>query len=385
MSPLIRGLYLPNPLLSVLKLAEFEIPPMAPTAAAYKVPSGHNWFSEDAIHSDLDLLTTEIRVPPPSLIAELKKESRQRYLDGAESICMPGTGQKFPLWTPDLWSEYQVIVKPNVDAWVEGIEWLGKMDSQHRKEVDKVLRSLNTLAWSGNIPLEEIGGLPRSHGDPVDSLAIYLSREWFSSRQIDQMLDLILYDINKATPGRNIKGMNTAITTKILAEYSRSPRDYNPEEDKFLQRFGRSLEDGSEFVGIFHVHENHWVGSAVDLMGQSVEFGDPGGGGADDVDVCAALCWFVAQHLPRIGTLRQLELPCTQQRDTYNCGLYAPNAIAHKFLPNSYPLIGADLELGDLGRLEILRRVISKFHESKVRIQLNLTILILTSKAGYIR
>jgi hypothetical protein len=199
------------------------------------------------------------------------------------------------------------------------------------------------------------------------------------------MLDLILYDINKATPGQNIKGMNTAITTKILAEYSRSPRDYNPEEDKFLQRFGRSLEDGSEFVGIFHVHENHWVGSAVDLMGQSVEFGDPGGGGADDVDVCAALCWFVAQHLPRIGTLRQLELPCTQQRDTYNCGLYAPNAIAHKFLPNSYPLIGADLELGDLGRLEILRRVISKFHESKVRIQLNLTILSLTSKAGYIR
>ncbi|KAJ7915204.1 hypothetical protein B0H13DRAFT_2000725, partial [Mycena leptocephala] len=93
MSPLIRGLYLPNPQLSVLKLAEFEIPPMAPTAAAYKVPSGHNWFSEDAIHSDLDLLTTEIRVPPPSLIAELKKESRQRYLDGAESICMPGTGQ----------------------------------------------------------------------------------------------------------------------------------------------------------------------------------------------------------------------------------------------------------------------------------------------------
>jgi hypothetical protein len=226
MSPLIRGLYLPNPLLSVLKLAEFEIPPMAPTAAAYKVPSGHNWFSEDAIHSDLDLLTTEIRVPPPSLIAELKKESRQRYLDGAESICM---------------------------------------------------------------------------------------------------------------------------------------------------------------LGIFHVHENHWVGSAVDLMGQSVEFGDPGGGGADDVDVCAALCWFVAQHLPRIGTLRQLELPCTQQRDTYNCGLYAPNAIAHKFLPNSYPLIGADLELGDLGRLEILRRVISKFHESKVRIQLNLTILSLTLKAGYIR
>ncbi|KAJ7818927.1 hypothetical protein B0H13DRAFT_2132260, partial [Mycena leptocephala] len=266
MSPLIRGLYLPEPLLSVLKLAEFEIPPMAPTAAAYKVPSGHNWFSEDAIHSDLDLLTTEIRVPPPSLIAELKKESRQRYLDGAESICMPGTGQKFPLWTPDLWSEYQVIVKPNVDAWVEGIEWLGKIDSQHRKEVNKSYGhsipwpGLEIFRWKRSGAFHAVTEIPST---PLQ----------FTCRGNDARL--ILYDINKATPDRNIKGMNTAITTKILAEYSKSPRDYNPEEDKFLQRFGRSLEDGSEFVGIFHVHENHWVGSAVDLMGQSIEFGDP--------------------------------------------------------------------------------------------------------------
>ncbi|KAJ7077040.1 hypothetical protein C8R44DRAFT_896418 [Mycena epipterygia] len=365
MSPLIRGLYLPHPKLSVLNLAKFSLPPMASSATEYKIPSGHSFFSEDATHSELDLLTN-IKVPHMGLIAQLVSESRQRYLDGAESISIPWTGERFPLWVVDLWSTFQLIVKPQVDAWASGIKWLMKLDSEHHNEVKNTLRSLNTLAWTGNIPLEQMAGHPHSVGDPVDSLSLYLSRKWLSSRQIDQMVDLILYDINKAAPARRIQGMTTIITTAILGEYSKSPRDYNPDDNHYLQRFGRSLEDGAEFGGVFHVNENHWVGATVDIIGQAIEYADPGGGSVEDVDVCAALQWFAAQHLPStVGTLVPLKLSCTQQLDTYNCGLYAPNAIAHKFLPHEYELFGADLELGDLGRLEMLRRIIAKFHGSR--------------------
>ncbi|KAJ7911754.1 hypothetical protein B0H13DRAFT_1875488 [Mycena leptocephala] len=357
MSPLIRSLYLPHPQLSMATLAKYRLPPMVSTPTHYKIPSGHTFFSEDASHSELDLLAAEITVPPPSLIAQLASENRQRYLDGAESICIPWTGQKFPHWVTD---------KPNVDSWRQGLDWLMKLKPEHPKEVKDALQSLSTLAWSGSIPLEEMGSLPRSVGDPVESLAIFLSRKWFSSRQVDQMLDLFLYDIKKATPERKIEGISTSITTEILVQYSKSPRDYNPNADHFLQRFGRSLQNDSEFAGVFHVYQNHWVSACVDVMGQSIENGDPGGGSTEEVDVCAALEWFVVQHVPKVGNLEQIELRCTQQRNTHNCGLYAPNSIAHKYLPDEYPLIDADLKLGDLGRVETLRRIISKFHDSKV-------------------
>ncbi|KAJ7434270.1 ribonuclease H-like domain-containing protein [Mycena galericulata] len=366
MSQLIRGLYLPHPKLSVINLATFSLPPMVFTPSAYPIPPDHNFFSEDANHSDLESLTTKINVPPPALIAQLTSEIRQRYLDGAESICIPWTGKLYPLWVVHLWAEFHRTVEPEVSAWAKAIKWLLDLEWLHPKEVKQTMRSLTTIAWTGTFPVQNNTGLPRSSKDPMSWLTCYLSRDWFSSRQIDQMVDLIIYDIKKAAPDRKIRGMTTAITTEILKQYSKSPRDYNPEEDHFLQRFGRSLQDASEFVGIFHVNKNHWVGAAVDPMAEAIEYGDPGGGSADDVDVCAALLWFTTQHLPEYFTTAfkpPLELPCTQQEDSHNCGLYAPNAIAHKFIPDEYPLFSEDLDLGDLGRLNMLRRVVAKLHE----------------------
>jgi hypothetical protein len=40
---------------------------MSTSSADYKFPAGHDFFSNDGNHSDLDLLT-EIKVPPPLLL-----------------------------------------------------------------------------------------------------------------------------------------------------------------------------------------------------------------------------------------------------------------------------------------------------------------------------
>jgi hypothetical protein len=254
------------------------------------------------------------------------------------------------------------VVKPAVDAWAGGIKYLTKPEFKgYQLEVKQTLRLLGTLAWTGSIPLDALKGGTSG----INSLTRYLSRDWFSSEQMDQMLDLLQYDIQKKTPSLGIQMMSTAITTGILAQYRKSPRDYDPDENHFLQRFGKSIKNESDFAGIFHVNDNHWVGASVDGLGKSIEFGDPGGGDEEDVDVCAALQWFIDRHLEN-HTLSPSKLNCTTQNDSHNCGLYAPNAIAHKFLPNEYRLFSSDVVLGDLGRLEILRRVIGKFHESQV-------------------
>ncbi|KAJ7435596.1 ribonuclease H-like domain-containing protein [Mycena galericulata] len=366
-----RGLYLPHQKLSVVLLAEFTLPPMSTTSEDYKIPSDFDFFSEDDDHSDLESLT-EMTVPPPIVIGKLLSEARQRYLDGAESIRIPWTGQLFPLWVLDLWSEFQLIVKPKVEQWVEGIQWLMRPELQvYRREVKETLQALNTLAWTATIPQETLNweSAIRSKGHPMESFTRYLSREWFSSIHMDQMLDLLLYDIQKKRPAQKFQMMTNAISSEILLQYRKNPRDYNPNEDHFLQRFGKSLEDGGDIAGIFHVHDNHWVGAVLELIDGSIEFGDPGGGGEDDVDVCAALQWFTNQHVtnPDNNTFSSLALPCTQQQDSYNCGLYAPNALAHKFLPAEYKLFSDEVILGDLGRLEILRRLITKLQECHVR------------------
>ncbi|KAJ7713730.1 hypothetical protein B0H16DRAFT_1809375 [Mycena metata] len=369
---LLRGLYPPHPKLSVVNLVKFTHPPMADTIADYKIPTGHNFFSEDDNHSDLDLLTSEITVPPPSIISALVSQARQRYLDGAESIILPWTGQLYPLSVLELWTELQVVVRPNMEAWAKGLKWLTDLESKgFRKEVEKTLKLLDTLAWTGHIPLSALHSGPgysvggSSVGDPILSLTRYLSRDWFTSQHIDQMLDLVLHDVQQNNPSQAIEMMTTAITTEILAQYRKTPRDYDPSGDRFIQRFGQKLQAGTDTAGVFHANDNHWVGAVVDVLGKSIEFGDPGGGEEEDVDVCAALRWFVDLHLgDSEDAFTCSTLSCTEQRDSHNCGLYAPNAIAHKFLPDRHNLISADVDLGDIGRLVSLRQIITKFHKS---------------------
>ncbi|KAJ7490603.1 ribonuclease H-like domain-containing protein [Mycena latifolia] len=150
--------------------------------------------------------------------------------------------------------------------------------------------------------------------------------------------------------------------TQYMRSKSDDTNDYDPAADKFLPRFGRGLQDGTELLGIFHIDGNHWVAATADILAEAVGYGDPMGGGVEDSDVCAALQWFAKQHNISLDNDVE-ELYCTTQEDGWNCGLFAPGALAHKHLPDAYPLIGPSLVLGDLGRMEILRKIIERFHE----------------------
>ncbi|KAJ7478934.1 hypothetical protein FB451DRAFT_1338656 [Mycena latifolia] len=359
MTPIFRSLYLPDPRLSVTNLVKFSLPPMAPSIAEYTVPTGHSFFSRDANHADIDLLRT-VKVPPPNVIGPLILES--------QSINLPGGPDLFPLWALDLWSEYQTVVKPQRDEWAEAIAWLRRPDlAAHQKEVKDTLHALSRLPWSGNIPY-----LTKERGNPVNFLARFLSREWFSSRQIDQMTDLILWDIKEAVPSRDVRLMDTIMTTEIMKQYELSKAEnthtYDPTNDKkWLQRFGQSIEIGTELLGIFHIHENHWVSATMDVVEEAIGYGDPMGHGIEGSDVCLALQWFAERHHIFVtGTPAPEALLCTRQEDGWNCGLYAPNALAHKYLPDKYPLISSDLVDGDLGRMRMFCRIIQRFHERSV-------------------
>ncbi|KAJ7620470.1 ribonuclease H-like domain-containing protein, partial [Mycena rosella] len=302
------------------------------------------------------------------VIAELIVAARQQWLDGAESINLPGSDNLFPIWSPELFGEYQLLVLPTIEEWKKCIEWLKRGSLKgHSREVKDTLRALSSLKWAGNIPYfcPSPSSL-RNTGNPVNSLAKFLSRDWFSNRQIDQMTDLIVSDIQAELPARDVRMMDTLITTEILKQYgqSKSEDSYDPAAEKFLQRFGRGIQDGTELLGIFHIHENHWVPTTADVFEQSIGFADPHRG-IDLADVCAALRWFAQKHGITLDEDVD-DLLCTAQEDSWNCGLYASSALAHKYLPHQYPLVGSHHVLGDIGRMEMLCRIIHKFHERDI-------------------
>ncbi|KAJ7291639.1 hypothetical protein C8J57DRAFT_1458408 [Mycena rebaudengoi] len=375
MSPLYRRLLLPHPRLDVLNLSRYLLPPMATDAAHYNhIPSGHEFFSKSNSDDQVDIdLLKQMLVPPPSLIGQLRQESRQRYLDGYESICLPD-GTLLPIWVLDMWSELQVTVQPNVDGWAAGIKWLRQTSS--KKEVNETLRILGCLCWTGLIPTDPIHKQKRissaqSVGYSVLHLTKFLSRDWFSCQEIDQMLDVIWDDIKEA--GRdNVQMMDTALTTEIITQYEKSRFEeeeaYDPTADNWLARFGRELKQNTELAGIFHVGGNHWIGTTVDVGAESIGYGDPldPSGGLFDTNVCDALRWFTRHHVSSGAdtplSLIPTTLACTLQADDWNCGLFAPNAIGHEFLPEMYPLLTSDIALGDVGRLTMLQRIIRKYH-----------------------
>jgi hypothetical protein len=127
-------------------------------------------------------------VPPAGIIKVLLSQTKQHWLDGAQSICLPGQNTLFPLWAPFFWNEVQVIT-PIWESWCAAVLWVRQKELSHfQTEVHNTLIVLSSLTWSGHIPCA-IVTLPKT------TLIQYLSCAWLSDEQIDQMLNLLQAEI----------------------------------------------------------------------------------------------------------------------------------------------------------------------------------------------
>lgn len=301
-------------------------------------------------------------VPPMSILQAISARANQKWLDGAKSISLPGQSALFPLWALDYWREVHHLVATQ-NLWRKAVDWVKRQELHSFKdEVHETLLVLSTLAWSGHIPCS-------STAFPKTTLLVYLSRDWFSDEQIDQMLDHLEQDIRAADPSRDIKLIDTALTTSIVNLYLKEidGETYDPDGQTFVQRFGRSLNLGSEFGGMWNINSNHWIAAAVDILNSILWYGDPAGLGIDPT-VISALRWFVSRHVPEVPEekLAQKKLPCTSQNlfyDWWNCGLLVGNGLGTHYLPAQNALLPEDLIQGDLARMALFRALVGRYHE----------------------
>jgi hypothetical protein len=365
---------IPNKRLSVLDFVATKIPPICAQTSSYIIPAGHSFFRTERHSEHFLSQMAAIMVPSRVIVVELMANATQQWLDGANSIQVPGNALFLPLWTLQVWVELHLTVAPAHDFWQKGIHWL-KRDilGSFQDQIHSVYHSLSTLSWSGNI----LSALPGKTSFPKQLLASYLSRDWLTDEHVDQMTFLAEKEVNDVQvlshPSHQLEihFLDTIITRKLRQAYQLEidgKENYDPFGTTFLPFFGRTLSMDSQLGGIFHVNDNHWIAIIIDIPAHDLLYGDPVGS-APNPDLVNALRWFLSKHIPffPLDELDDGPLPCAIQNldfDWFNCGILSYNALIHYFLPDQ-PLLQhtENSVFGDLARMSVLQKLIA-FHNT---------------------
>ncbi|KAF9479031.1 hypothetical protein BDN70DRAFT_932879 [Pholiota conissans] len=239
-----------HPRTSAINLAYTKIPPLCRNEEDYIIPEGHKFFTATPPSIDISILPT-LLVPPPKIVADLIKRSKDEWLGGAESLHIPGDEIRLPVWVLEYWIHICVILYPWHVVWHRGLDWL-----QHEKfspfpsQVKAALDALKTLSWSGDI---SIGSKAVSNSQdllskrisfPKSTLATYLSQSWLTDEHIDQMIYLLQNDVQTKLGNQVIRFINTIHLRAILQAYS---QDQSGAEDKGMGLSDKEIEGIKEF------------------------------------------------------------------------------------------------------------------------------------------
>jgi arylamine N-acetyltransferase len=94
--------------------------------------------------------------------------------------------------------------------------------------------------------------------------------------------------------------------------------------------------DAKQLATITNVDGDNWVAVIVDFLSWAVYYFDSGKRPIN-ADLQAAYNWWIDQH--HHTEFNWISLPCLQQRDGYNCGLFAANRVTHYINPERFPLL----------------------------------------------
>ncbi|KAJ7610672.1 hypothetical protein DFH06DRAFT_1374413, partial [Mycena polygramma] len=211
-----------------------------------------------------------------------------------------------------------------------------------------------TIYWSGKIQ-----GF--SNCEPIESLTLYASREWFTDVQQSHMLDLLRVDVLNS--GRALKDEVCEIWMMEYIKCAWRERDkYNdPKKSHQYPRakaYGAVLGSGERerLVMMGNLRSIHWIAAVVDAKSSRILYGDPFKYSADS-ETKKALLWWTTHHTGRVFAWGKLDVP--DQRDGFNCGILSHSGLTHHLLPDTPLINGKGVAPAD-ARLEMMIRVINR-------------------------
>ncbi|KAJ7605137.1 hypothetical protein DFH06DRAFT_1020369, partial [Mycena polygramma] len=217
-----------------------------------------------------------------------------------------------------------------------------------------------TISWSG-----QVQGF--SNREPIESLSLYATREWFTDAQQSHLLDMLRFEVLHA--GRALMDEVCEIFTM---EYIKCAwRERNKYDDPKLahlypraKALGAVLASGDRerLAMMGNLQNLHWIAAVVNCKSSRILYGDPFKY-APDSETKKALQWWTTHHTGRVFAWGNLDVP--NQRDGFNCGILAHNGLEHHLLPGTPLINGKGTGPGD-ARLEMLIKIINRHLDVRV-------------------
>ena len=371
--PKIRDTLLPNTALNVVDLCRFSIPEDKNGPELHTLPDEKLFSKTASMVTDGSVMFLQ-SLPMPTtpqleiLQARFNKCMESNAENGIQSLLYSfGTSTlRLPLWVLDYWREANVILQQKLH-WDPAVHWL-KRRKQH-----EAISLLTELPWKYQIP--------KTMGDHISDLALFCSEEWLKAPQVDTMLEILRDHLRSERIQGAVK--NVSFLQKLVKIYRHTCNTYaNDDSAAFIRDFMEKLKTGDvSVVGLAvavrytggetqlpfgeDIISNHWCSFVIDINKHTIHYGDSLGT-APPPELLEVLNWWLGLSFPTPFSL--IDLPVTQQTDTFSCGVFAVNALSHYFLPSMSPLLPNGLCLPArvealIGAVNLLKRQVRYFNQ----------------------
>jgi hypothetical protein len=270
---------------------------------------------------------------------------------------------RLPLWVLEYWKAANEVYEEKL-RWEPAIEWL------KRKKHYEAIGLLSQVPWTYQ--------LPRTMGYRVSDLAPLCSEKWLGGEQVDSMLEVLEDRLDsEGIQSSIIQGVQ--FMWKLIEIYRYSRNKYAESQNcKFVREFADKLKTAkvSAFGTVVAVRiggddvllpkgeelrANHWCAVVINVDQLTIQYGDPMGL-APPSELLDVIRWWLSLSFSTTFSLHNL--PITQQKDSFSCGILANNALSHHFIPtihllhNGEPCILARID-ALIGIIKLLKKRVS--------------------------
>ncbi|KAH9911895.1 uncharacterized protein B0H18DRAFT_1127828 [Fomitopsis serialis] len=348
-------------------IANGQVPILSPGSPT---PSTQDFFSAEPSTLPTFKDLRALPVPPVEMIDKLFRAVGEEWLAGKVSIhyahlistsyaTSTGANSLVPLYILSFWRRVHRM-RSTYTTWKTAETWLLTSGRAPGPLTDSTRLLLTRIPHSGRLGALE--GKP----DTI-ALASFLSREWLASEHIGMICNILRTDIDMDDHLRGRHAIWDAYWTWLLwSRYveraqvrSATGKPIPPPKvvlPAWLVQFGERLASGDllSLSLVFNLNGAHWIAVVVDFRVWSILFADSMGHSIPP-QLHDLLQWWLTPYAKQ--QLSVSHLPCMRQApgDYFSCGICAPNAIAHYYLPDLHPLILPDMV--DSARMVYLERI----------------------------
>jgi len=252
-------------------------------------------------------------------------------------VPISGHPVRFPIWVLDYWRGIKHATGYQ-QSWKSVLEWLSEISgSQLMVEIcDQVMAGLSCFPWNGG-------------NCTVCGMTSLLADSHLSDFHINHTLAKISHhhcdhygvEVSKCHVfltvldlGSIIKAYKNGIHSACA---SHKPKQLLEVENRIISGYVDSVAE------ILHL-PNHWTSLVITFKPPKILYGDSLGSSILSNKASSLQQWIC--HMPdqsghgiMESDISVYSLPTTIQKDAFSCGLIAPNAISHHYLPQTSPLL----------------------------------------------